>query len=91
MKHAKAIKMLNALGQESRANIYKLLLAYEDGLSAGTIGEKLKIPSATLSFHLAVLTNVELIKSKREGRTIIFSSKNKALNTLFDYLGTPLY
>jgi len=53
MKKAEVLAALGALSQETRLDIYRLLVqAGEDGLAAGKIGEELGLPSATLAFHL---------------------------------------
>ena len=51
-----AVSVLGALAQQTRLSIYRVLVeAGRDGESVGRIGEKLKIPGATLSFHLKEL------------------------------------
>ena len=60
MKNKDAIKALAALAQESRLNIFRLLVKQgPDGLAAGIISEKLRLPNATLSFHLKELSHAE--------------------------------
>jgi ArsR family transcriptional regulator, arsenate/arsenite/antimonite-responsive transcriptional repressor len=50
------VTALGALAQETRLSIYRLLVeAGRDGESVGRIGETLKVPGATLSFHLKEL------------------------------------
>ena len=92
MKQKKALKMLAALAQETRANIYKLLIQEgKEGLSAGVIAEVLQVPAATLSFHLAQMTNAELLKSKKKGRTVMYCAKQKAIKNLAAYLTENSY
>lgn len=86
MNHDRAVKMLAALGQDTRAHIYKLLICEEEGLSAGIISEKLAVPAATLSFHLSMMVNAGLLKSERTGRVITFFAKKKAIENLKSYL-----
>lgn len=90
MKHKKAVKMLNALGQETRINIYKLLYNVKNGLRAGEIATLLKIPDATLSFHLMMLLQASLIKSTKQGRNITYFAKKKAIISLNAYLQEPV-
>ena len=53
MKNGSAITAFLALGQESRLNVFRLIVQRGDvGLTPGEIIEKLGIPNATLSFHL---------------------------------------
>ncbi|HLE66711.1 MAG TPA: helix-turn-helix domain-containing protein, partial [Burkholderiales bacterium] len=61
METNQAIEALGALAQSSRLAIFRLLVqAGPDGMAAGTIGERLGLPPATLSFHLAHLTRAGL-------------------------------
>jgi DNA-binding transcriptional ArsR family regulator len=82
-----AIQALSALAQESRLAIFRLLVqAGPAGLAAGAIGEKLELPPATLSFHLAGLTRAGLAQSRQDGRFIIYSADFQAMNTLVSFL-----
>ena len=68
METKQAVQALSALAQESRLAIFRLLVqAGPEGLAAGAIGEKLDLPPATLSFHLAGLTRAGLAKAARTG------------------------
>ena len=65
---------LAALAQETRLSIYRLLVeAGRDGVSAGRIGETLKVPAATLSFHLKELAHTGLISSRQERQFIYYA------------------
>jgi ArsR family transcriptional regulator, arsenate/arsenite/antimonite-responsive transcriptional repressor len=87
MKNKDAIKALAALAQESRLNIFRLLVKQgPDGLAAGIISEKLRLPNATLSFHLKELSHAELLDSRQEGRFVIYSANFKTMNALLAYL-----
>ena len=55
-------------------------------MSAGSIGEKLGLPPATLSFHLAGLTRAGLAESRQDGRFVIYSANFAAMNALVGYL-----
>lgn len=92
MKHTKAVKMLSALAQETRVDIFKLLIQEgPEGLPAGVIAEILQVPGATLSFHLAQLTNAGLLKSEKDGRSIRYSAKYKAAKELLRFLTENSY
>ena len=70
-----AIQSLGALAQESRLSIFRLLVqAGPAGMAAGSIGEKLDLPPATLSFHLAGLTRAGLADSRQDGRFVIYTA-----------------
>ena len=57
-----------------------------EGVSAGLIGEKLEIPPPTLSFHLAHLSRVGLIKGRQESRFIYYVADYATMDELLAYL-----
>jgi DNA-binding transcriptional ArsR family regulator len=64
----RAIEALGALAQETRLKVFRLLVqASPGGMAAGSIAEKLNLPAATLSFHLAGLARAGLAKSLSSG------------------------
>ncbi len=87
MKKARAIPALAALAQESRLDVFRLLIqSGSDGLAAGEIGARLGLPSPTLSFHLNHLKYAGLVTSRRDSRSIIYRADYKAMNDLISYL-----
>jgi ArsR family transcriptional regulator len=87
MKLTKAIHKLESLSQETRLRAFRLLVkAGGEGIAAGEISKKLEIPTNTLSFHLSHLANAELIVSKRKGRSIIYSTNFKEVESLIRFL-----
>jgi DNA-binding transcriptional ArsR family regulator len=87
MEKAHAITSLGALAQESRLDIFRLLVqAGTEGMPAGQIGERLNLPSATLSFHLNQLKQADLVTFRRDGRSLIYSAAYPAMNALIGYL-----
>lgn len=87
MKIESAVEALAALAQESRLALFRLLVqAGKEGLAAGALGEKLGIPPATLSFHLKALAHAKLVKSRSEGRFVIYSANYAAMDRLIAYL-----
>ncbi len=78
MKPKKAIAALAALAHESRLEIFRLLVRQKEaGMAAGALAEALRIPAATLSFHLSQLSGAGLVKSTKEGRMVIYTASNK--------------
>ena len=72
MKNTDAIQVLLALGQETRLNIFRLIVQRGDiGLTPSQLIEKLGIPNATLSFHLKELFNAKLLLVERQSRNLI--------------------
>lgn len=87
MEMTQAVEALAALAQGTRLSVYRLLVeAGPDGLAAGAIGEKLELPPATLSFHLSHLARAGLVKSRPEGRFVIYSADFASMNALVGYL-----
>ncbi len=82
-----AITALQALAQETRLDIFRLLVsAGAHGLPAGQIGETLGLPSATLSFHLNQLKHAHLVTFRRESRSLIYAAEYQAMTELLAYL-----
>jgi DNA-binding transcriptional ArsR family regulator len=87
MEKMVAIAALGALAQESRLDVFRLLVqAGPDGLPAGQIAERLNLPSATLSFHLNQLKHAGLVTFRRESRSLIYAAEYAAMNGLLAYL-----
>jgi DNA-binding transcriptional ArsR family regulator len=87
LKISLAVEALAALAQESRLSVFRVLVqAGKGGLAAGVLGERLAIPPATLSFHLKTLTHAKLIKSRSEGRFVIYSANYAEMDKLIAYL-----
>ena len=87
METTEAVATLSALAQGSRLTIFRLLVqAGAEGMAAGSIGEKLELPPATLSFHLAGLTRAGLARSRQDGRYIIYTADFDAMNALVGFL-----
>ena len=87
MEKQVALGALTALAQETRLDVFRLLVqAGPEGVPAGTIGNALGIASATLSFHLKELKNSGLIRCERQGRSRLFSPEFSAVNELIEFL-----
>jgi ArsR family transcriptional regulator len=87
METSKAIAALVALAHESRLEIFRLLVqAGTKGLPAGQIGERLGLPSTTLSFHLNQLKHAGLVTFHREGRSLIYAAAYSVMNALLSYM-----
>ena len=87
MEKRSVIAALGALAQETRLDIFRLLVqAGAGGMAAGQIGEQLGLPSATLSFHLTQLRQAELVTFRREGRSLIYAAEYQAMDGLIGFL-----
>lgn len=56
------------------------------GLSAGVIAERLKVPPATLSFHLTKLEHAGLIEAQRLGLNIFYKPDHAGIRALLGFL-----
>jgi ArsR family transcriptional regulator len=82
-----ASNSLAALGHGTRLALFRLLVqAGPEGINAGLIGERLELAPATLSFHLAHLSRVGLIRGRQEGRFIFYVADYDAMGELLAYL-----
>lgn len=82
-----ALSAFSALSQESRLNVFRLLVkAGPAGLSAGTIAETLSISPSTLSFHLKELEMSGLTSSERDGRSIIHKADYAGIRDVVEFL-----
>jgi ArsR family transcriptional regulator, arsenate/arsenite/antimonite-responsive transcriptional repressor len=87
MKTPQAVKALASIAQDTRLAIYRMLVQEgPDGLSAGTIADRLDLPPATLSFHLKELANAGMVESRQDGRFVFYSANYGQMNALLGYL-----
>lgn len=87
MKIEQAAKQLEALGNVTRLQIYRMLVrAGETGLPVGQIQERLGIPPSTLSHHIQRLLLTGLVTQERQSTTLICRASYPAMNGLIGYL-----
>ncbi|MBL8520210.1 MAG: helix-turn-helix transcriptional regulator [Betaproteobacteria bacterium] len=87
METKTVIGVLAALAQDTRLNIFRLLVvAGPEGLPVGTIAEKLGLANATLSFHLKELTQAGLTIATPQGRSIFYAADFATMNSVLDFL-----
>ena len=87
MESRAAIESLGALAQDSRLQVYRLLVhAGREGLAASEIAERLGIPANTLSFHLKTLSHANLVHARQDGRFIYYSANYEQMNALLGFL-----
>ena len=87
METLNAAELLSALGHESRLAVFRLLVeAGAKGLNASAIGERVGLAAPTLSFHLAHLSRVCLIKGRQEKRFIFYSANFPLMDDLLCFL-----
>ena len=82
-----AVQLLAALAQDSRLEVFRLLVQTgAGGLPAGEVAERLGIHASTLSFHMKTLNHAGLVESRHDGRFIYYSANYDAIGALVDYL-----
>jgi ArsR family transcriptional regulator len=87
MKSDQVVRSLAALAQGTRLAAFRLLVeAGAEGLAAGVIATRLRLPGATASFHLAQLARAGLVKARTEGRFVIYSVDLRRMNEVLSYL-----
>ena len=87
MNATQVVAALAALGQETRLEVFRLLVQRgPNGLAAGAIAQSLDLPPSSLTFHLQQLTHAGLITQRRVSRQIIYAVDIAAMNTMMGYL-----
>ncbi|ASK89443.1 ArsR/SmtB family transcription factor [Sphingorhabdus sp. SMR4y] len=87
MDSIKAIEALGALAQNTRLEVFRLLVRHEpSGLPAGEIARRLDVPQNTMSSHLNILARADLVSSRRDSRMIIYRANLAAMNGLVAFL-----
>ena len=87
MEKSNAVAALAALAQDSRLDVYRLLVqAGPDGLPAGQVAAALKLAPNTLTFHFDRLRGAGLVSVRRDGRSMIYAARYDTMNALLAYL-----
>jgi DNA-binding transcriptional ArsR family regulator len=87
MELSDALSAFGALAQDTRLKVLKSLVrAGPAGRSAGDLAEAVGAPGPTLSFHLKELSNAGLVRSRREGRSIVYAADYERLRALIGFL-----
>jgi ArsR family transcriptional regulator len=87
MKNSDAVAALAALAQDSRLDVFRLLVqAGPGGLAAGQVAARLKLAPNTLTFHFDRLRDAGLVTVRRDGRSMIYAAQFEIMNSLIGYL-----
>jgi DNA-binding transcriptional ArsR family regulator len=82
-----AVGALAALAQETRLDVFRLLVRNgQGGLAPGRLADLLGLPPATLSFHLKELRSAGLVVCQRQGRSRIYRPDFEAMGELVAFL-----
>ena len=87
MDQQRAIETFTAMAQDSRLEIYRLLVKETPhGLPVGEISRRLDIVVSTLSGHLGVLKRTGLLKSTRHQREIHYAANLEVMGDLVRFM-----
>lgn len=82
-----ALAALSALGQETRLEVFRLLVqAGAAGIAAGEIATQLGAVSNTMSAHLKILSQAGLARSERDGKSIRYFADMAGFRNLLAFL-----
>ncbi len=83
----KAASQLEALGNPTRLNIYRMLVrAGRNGIAVGQLQERIGIPGSTLSHHLKRLIEAGLASQERRTTTLICRADYPTMRALICFL-----
>lgn len=87
MKNIEAIQAFLALGQETRLNVFRLIVRKGGmGVCPSQLSELLGVPPATLSFHLKELYQSNLVSIERQSRNLIYRPNVEIVEALTEFL-----
>lgn len=87
MDQSKALTALQALANPQRLSLLRYLMAANThGQAAGVLAAHLGLSASALSFHLATLEGAGLIRSRRDGRQLIYSVDRSMMGRLIGHL-----
>lgn len=87
MEIKSAADCLSALAHEGRLQVFRLLVqAGVMGLPAGEIARRLEVLPNSLSANLNVLSHAGLVRSRRQGRSIIYTAEYDRMRDLLGFL-----
>jgi ArsR family transcriptional regulator, arsenate/arsenite/antimonite-responsive transcriptional repressor len=87
MEKIDAVAALAALAQESRLDVFRLLVqAGPAGMPAGEIANILKLAPNTLTFHFDRLKGAGLVTVRRQGRLMVYTARYEIMNALLAFL-----
>jgi DNA-binding transcriptional ArsR family regulator len=87
MEANQIVAALSALGQDTRLEVFRVLVQCgPDGLAAGAIAQALDVPPSSLTFHLQQLSHAGLITQRRLSRQLIYAANFDTMNEILGYL-----
>lgn len=87
MSKKDALRTLDALSHGTRLDIFRSLIKRGKlGLSAKDLCKNMSLPPATLSFHMAKLTDADIVDFKKDGRRITYFANVDGVKKLSKFL-----
>lgn len=78
----KLVRLFKALSDETRHKIFELLCAEEE-LNVTDICEVFKVTQPTISHHLQILRNCDLVETRKEGKMVYYCINKEVINNVF--------
>lgn len=87
MNIEEAAKQLEAIGNPTRLQVYRILVrAGSSGLPVGRLQERIGVAASTLSHHLHRLILTGLVTQERQATTLICRANYPAMSNLVGFL-----
>jgi DNA-binding transcriptional ArsR family regulator len=82
-----AVAGLSALAHEGRLQVFRLLVqAGVMGMPAGEVARRLDVLPNSMSTNLNILSHAGLIRSRRQGRSVIYTADYDRMRDLLGFL-----
>jgi ArsR family transcriptional regulator, arsenate/arsenite/antimonite-responsive transcriptional repressor len=88
MNAKKAEKIAKALADPNRLLIIKEIKKQKDCLYCMDIGGVIDLAQPSISHHLKILTDVEIVLAEKEGRNVKYKLNNEILDEYIDFLNS---
>lgn len=76
--------LFKALNDQTRRQILELLK--DEDLSAGAIADAFEISKPSISHHLDILRQANLVSSKKQGQYVVYSLNTTILDQVFQWI-----
>lgn len=87
MGQDQAVGALAALAQPTRLTVFReLVKAGPSGMTAGQIAAAVAAQPSTMSHHLGLLERANLVRSRRDGRTVVYAANYEGTRLLLSFL-----
>lgn len=88
MNSKKAEKIAKALADPNRLLIIKEIRKQRDCLYCGDICDVINLAQPSISHHLKILTDTEIVLAEKEGRNVKYKLNNSVIDEYIDFLAS---